>query len=353
MACVLLLAEERRVFHAARARVRSLLGAWHSGWTREKNLICWMARAVRVCASELGLVRSETGEVCGDHLVGAINSALRTLRSEPDVEQMLHETDTPPLTVYELRALIANQPTGVLRLYYDFVTENGRLVVGCFHGYARAHVVFGAPSLTLLRGRGPVDASTSLCLRRMQLERRLDKRGAGEDLEGCLLRWVASQPLDCILFTYRYVLGELWLTQHAPPIVYRPTDAPLILDDVGSPLLCTGCEPSLRAERLYHALTEQYNDVVFHDAVAANVGSILERGLVPAAPHKEVYLWSWALAPTRGRRRHDARFYVSMRRAVRDGGLRFFMSHEGTIICPSPIPMRFLELDEPPTLPCA
>jgi hypothetical protein len=396
--------EERRVVDVARARFSRLLGAWHSGWTRSKNLTQWLSRAVRVCSAELGLVLSSDGTVCGDHLLSIVNRALQTLppplstSSSPPPQ---YDTEFPPLTVNELRRVVAAQPAGVLKLYYDFETETGRLRVGCFHGYASSSLASKDPYRMMMMMAQPPSFTTTTTtttatatqihvFRRAQLDRRLfhQKEGGGglgkkkkpiegkvavvvvvEDVEARLLRCVADQPLDAMHFTYRYALGALLITQHVPPLVYCPATTPLLMDDVGAPLplkppppimvmrrgsptsllLRTAEERERRLLLLYHPLTDQYNDIVFHDTVASRVGDILEHGLIAplSAPHREIYMWSWSLAPSRGRRRHDARFYVSLRRAMREGGLRFFMSHDGSIICPSPIPMRFLELDEP------
>lgn len=347
----------------ARARFCELLGAWHQGWTRAKNLLRWLSRAVRTCAEALGLQWAPDGTVCGDHLVAIVNCALHTLRTATSAFL--------PLTVDELRCLIAEQTPGTLRLYYDFDPE---LRVGCFHGYAR--VVFFSPP-PFVQPQPPASyarvlsnnmaappsssASSSLLLcapfqttrfRRADLERRPLLTG-GEDIETWLLRRVATQPLDALHFTYRYELGELLVTQHVPPLVYRPVAVPLLLDAKGAPTLLSAARGFfLRAERIYRPLAQCYyydaDIVVFHDTVASRVAEILDHGLVPAAPHRELYLWSGTLAPSsRGRRRHDARFYVDLRRAAWEGGLRFFMAHDGTIVCPSTIPVRFLELAEP------
>ena len=321
----------------ARTRFGAHLGAWHHGWTRAKNLTLWLTRAVRASAAELGLRLDPDGTVCGDHLVAVINRALQTLA--PWGPQ--YDTEFPPLTVDELRRLIAHQPPGARQLHYAFEVQTGYLRVGCFHGYATT-------LRTAPRTLRDEEGDTSMRLGRAQLECRVNAKRRGnsdEDLEAWLLHRLATQPLDALHLTHRFVLGELRLTRHVPPLVYRPAETPLLLDEVGAPFMGAVHRRALPTLRLYAPLAERhYDDVVFHDTVAAHVGGILERGLLPA--HGEVYLWSWATAPARGRKPHDARFYVRVRQAVREGGLRFFMSDEGSILCPSPIPMRFLELAE-------
>ena len=323
----------------AHARFLAHLGAWQRGWTRETNLSHWLARAVRVCASELGLPLDVDGTVCGDHLVAIVNRALQTLSWTATCGPQ-YDTEFPPLTVDELRRLIAAQPASARQLHYAFDTQSGHLRVGCFHDYAVPH--------TWLAPTDERRAPWEICLGRAQLEQRLPavvarkKRRTADDVEGWLLRRLAAQPLDALHFTHRFVQGELRLTHHVPPLAYRPVETPLLLNAVGAPLRI---RPSATHLRLYHPLTgRQHRDVAFHDTTAAHVGGILDRGLVPVGP--AVHLWSWATAPARSHRRHDARFYVHLHRAAREGGLRFFMSNEGSILCPSPIPMRFLELAE-------
>lgn len=363
------------------------LGAWRRGWTRAKNLTHWMTRAVRVCAAELGLSLAADGTVCGDHLVAIINRALQTLVSDTGgrgnhnimKSRPQYDTEFPPLTVDELRRLVAYQSPATRQLHYAFDTQTGHLRVGCFHGYAVARpssvIATTWDARRKANHHGAFSTTDEICFGRTELEQPVPNEEEEEeeammmrpfassssnkrprkrrDLEAWLMHRLATQPLDALHFTHRFVLGELRLTHHEPPLAYRPVETPLLLDDVGAPFKGTkrkeeerGVPPPL-VLRLYAPLSERhYHDVIFHDTVAAHVGSILERGLVPPTPNGEIYLWSWANAPTVRRRTPDARFYVHVRRAVREGGLRFFMSNEGSILCPSPIPMRFLELAE-------
>jgi hypothetical protein len=296
-----------------------------------------------------------------------------------------YDTEFPPLTVDELRRLVAYQSPATRQLHYAFDAQTGHLRVGCFHGYAAAR-----PSIMMIattwdarrnhtihanhHHHGAFFSTTDeICFGRAELEQPVPNEEEEEeeamrmrmrpfasssssnkkprkrrDLEAWLMHRLATQPLDALHFTHRFVLGELRLTHHVPPLAYRPAETPLLLDDVGAPFKGTKRKEEPLVLRLYAPLSERHyhHDVIFHDTVAAHVGSILERGLVPPTPHGEIYLWSWANAPTVRRRTPDARFYVHVRRAVREGGLRFFMSNEGSILCPSPIPMRFLELAE-------
>jgi hypothetical protein len=333
----------RRMAKNARVRFTLLLGGWRNGWTRARNLTVWMARAIRLNARELGLKIDATGRVLGDHLIAIMNRALEDL------------SEHPRITVAEVLHVIAAQAPADLRLYFQFTPEDGAFWVGCFHGLNA--IAWEAPTVTSAprHGAEAVDDDAWLVFGRETLARppHDDDSWAQRPLEDCedwLVTWIASQPLNAIAYTYDYRRGSLRIHRHRPPFAYRPTPAVLLLDEMGAPLMPSRPTPSLPWTQVYERLEWDKNPalwaavgpIVYHDTVAEHVDAILSGGLQPKGT--EVHLWSHKLAPQRGRRRHDARLFVDVRGAMRRGHLRFFVAAHGVIVCPTPIPVRYLSI---------
>ena len=228
-------AREAREAAAARAFYTRLLGAWRGGWPRDRNLLRWMRSLLTdpPTAAEAGLVLTAPGatatavggggaEGSGDALIAVLNRALQAF-VRPDGTREL------PVTVDEVRALIATQSTqsaDMLQLYYDFrrtAWDAAEFVVGAFEASSSApappqaaHHHQAAPLMTPPRPE-PVTMHPA-------------------DETRLLAFTVARQPLNAIALTYRFGDGgQLFLTRHAPPLVYRPSAAPLLMDSTGRP----------------------------------------------------------------------------------------------------------------------
>ena len=340
----------------ARAHFARCLGTPQS--SRAQNLTQWILRALRATAPELGLRPTADGLVLGDHLIALLSRALEAWGLTPSI-----------VTVDEMRALIVDARED---LFFDFGPD-GTFWVGAYLGHApallrpvetpyvstraqqfrreeleralREHADEIAP--VLLRG---LFASTLHRARRVSTS--LLVRGHPHEEEGRLER-IAAQPLDAIALTYRIIDGA-WMRvrRHTPPLVYRPAQAPLLLDDDGlcllpppPPLLLPPLHPAL----VYHRITLDDMQVIarlgdiYH--VTDNLGSLRsilsckKEGLRVSDSDGMVHMWpSFLRAPP-----SQLALRVDMVGAILEHNLKFYLAANGVVLCPSPIPPSHLE----------
>ena len=336
----------------ARSRFGSLLGPLRHRAPRAQVLREWMLRAVRASAPALGLFMAADGKVLGDHLLAVLSRALQAYGVRPAT-----------VTLQEARALIARQPADDVQLYYDFGPD-GTFWIGAFAGHARA--LMRAPDTPhpprepLRRGEAlaktlrdhaheiaPVlfrGLFASVVGRPPRVATTVLRRGPAL-AEGALLQSLADQPLDAIALTYRYVDGvRLRLQSHHPPLVYRPAQAPLLLDEDGAPLRPLPARNLLHPALLYQRLALDTDrdvqslgqlGVVYHETTPARAQALLATSLCDAMAVEAVR------APRVGCP-DVCVLRVDVVGAILERGLVFFLAGNGVVTCASPIPARFL-----------
>lgn len=316
--------QERRHAREARVRFSRLLGSWRSGWSRLRNLTQWILRAIRRSAHALGLQMTPDGRVFGDHLLAILNRAMHAC---------LLEGEVCALSVGELMRLIAEQSVSDMRIYFWMDSTSGIFWVGCFHGI----LPMEEGKLSFSPCFEEVD---TLVFGRAQL---LLQPFAPGDQEACLLRVVATQPLNAIVYTYRYWHGELHIQRHARAFSYRPLQTPLLLDDIGAPFgVATPCVRVMRTQMYVRITSRLLGDIgaVLH--VAPPSVPVDKEGIKAAADSAETHLWAQKLIPLPQRDDNASRFYVDVMGAMRREGLVFYMAHNGVIIGPPVIPACYL-----------
>ena len=337
-------AREAREAAAARAFYTRLLGAWRGGWPRDRNLLRWMRSLLTdpPTAAEAGLVLTAPGatavggggaEGSGDALIAVLNRALQAF-VRPDGTREL------PVTVDEVRALIATQSTqsaDLLQLYYDFrraAWDAAEFVVGAFEASSSAapaappqaaHHHKAAP----LMAPPPPEPVTMHPADEMRL----------------LAFTVARQPLNAIALTYRFGDGgQLFLTRHAPPLVYRPSAAPLLMDSTGRPIMMPAPNnkrsPAVKkaaggvpVDLSNEAHLRRLTTVVYLARDADEALRALNEGLwcSPAAGVPRLYI-----APRAPRAvGQEVPLRVDVAGAILDAGLEFLMTANGALL-PAP-----------------
>ena len=97
---------------------------WAAGESRASNLLRLLEDILRWHAARYRLQYSRAGRVLGDHLIAALNA------------RHVVPAGQSPLTVNELRSLLAAEPEHRLRLFYELDPASGLLWIGSYQGPA-------------------------------------------------------------------------------------------------------------------------------------------------------------------------------------------------------------------------